>query len=86
MRCRQPSALVLPLGAWYWIIKNKYQLVGSLDGYDDFKPKEKYQNKILIPGNRLRKWARLPMLPLTSKKLCTNYLYLHRNPLLMTPA
>jgi membrane-associated progesterone receptor component len=28
------------LEAWYWTIKNKYQLVGSLDGYDDLKPKE----------------------------------------------
>ncbi|KAL3780878.1 hypothetical protein ACHAW5_001345 [Stephanodiscus triporus] len=29
------------LEAWYWTIKNKYQLVGSLDGYDDFKPNAK---------------------------------------------
>ena len=28
------------LEVWYWTIKNKYQLVGSLDGYDDSKPTE----------------------------------------------
>jgi hypothetical protein len=28
------------LEVWYWTIKNKYQLVGSLDGYDDSKPKQ----------------------------------------------
>ncbi len=27
------------LEAWYWTIKNKYQLVGSLDGYDESKTK-----------------------------------------------
>ncbi|KAL3816043.1 hypothetical protein ACHAXA_010348 [Cyclostephanos tholiformis] len=28
------------LEAWYWTIKNKYQLVGSLEGYDESKTKE----------------------------------------------
>lgn len=28
------------LEVWYWTIKNKYQLVGSLDGCDDSKPTE----------------------------------------------